>query len=268
MKASIDQDFNRDWADAIEEEKQQAVLAGLSDRLSAVEEATKQLDIGQTSTSKEVNAIDKALSDLNQSVAELGESTTATNNKAQQATNSIQQHLTELHRLIYALEVDSYDGTLLWNVDDLATRVIEAEKGEIKYITSKSFFTGRPGYQMRGRLYLNGDGKGAGTHISLFLSICKGPYDDFMPWPFSLPVTLRLIHMFGGSHCSETFKPCAISGSFKKPVDKSNPASGSPRFALKSVLSSNSGFVVENSINIQITIDLRGVNLKVDLPPR
>jgi hypothetical protein len=34
------------------------------------------------------------------------------------------------------------------------------------------------------RLYLNGDGVGKGTHISLFFVIMKGEYDLLLSWPF------------------------------------------------------------------------------------
>lgn len=33
-------------------------------------------------------------------------------------------------------------------------------------------------------MYLNGDGTGKGTHLSLFFVVMKGDYDALLPWPF------------------------------------------------------------------------------------
>jgi hypothetical protein len=33
-------------------------------------------------------------------------------------------------------------------------------------------------------LYLNGDGSGKKTHLSLFIVIMRGEYDALLPWPF------------------------------------------------------------------------------------
>lgn len=38
------------------------------------------------------------------------------------------------------------------------------------------------------RLYLNGDGSGRGTHLSLFFVVMKGKYDALLKWPFSQKV--------------------------------------------------------------------------------
>ncbi|KAJ8362580.1 hypothetical protein AAFF_G00367920 [Aldrovandia affinis] len=35
------------------------------------------------------------------------------------------------------------------------------------------------------QLYLNGDGTGRGTHLSLFFMVMRGKYDALLKWPFS-----------------------------------------------------------------------------------
>jgi len=40
------------------------------------------------------------------------------------------------------------------------------------------------GYKMCARLYLNGDGMGKGTHVSLFFVVMRGAYDALLKWPF------------------------------------------------------------------------------------
>ena len=47
-----------------------------------------------------------------------------------------------------------------------------------------AFYTAKYGYKLCLRLYLNGDGTGKRTHLSLFIVIMRGEYDALLPWPF------------------------------------------------------------------------------------
>lgn len=38
------------------------------------------------------------------------------------------------------------------------------------------------------RIYLNGDGTGRGTHLSLFFVVMRGPHDALLRWPFNQKV--------------------------------------------------------------------------------
>lgn len=51
-----------------------------------------------------------------------------------------------------------------------------------------AFYTSRYGYKMCLRVYLNGDGTGRGTHLSLFFVVMKGPHDALLRWPFNQKV--------------------------------------------------------------------------------
>lgn len=53
---------------------------------------------------------------------------------------------------------------------------------------SPAFYTSRYGYKMCLRVYLNGDGTGRGTHLSLFFVVMKGPNDALLRWPFNQKV--------------------------------------------------------------------------------
>lgn len=39
------------------------------------------------------------------------------------------------------------------------------------------------------RAYLDGDGTGRGTHLSLFFVVMKGPNDALLRWPFNQKVS-------------------------------------------------------------------------------
>ena len=43
------------------------------------------------------------------------------------------------------------------------------------------------------RAYLNGDGSGYKTHLSLFFVLMKGEYDALLRWPFDYKVSMILV---------------------------------------------------------------------------
>lgn len=51
-----------------------------------------------------------------------------------------------------------------------------------------AFYSSKYGYKMCLRLYLNGDGSGRSTHLSLFFVVMRGKYDALVKWPFSQKV--------------------------------------------------------------------------------
>lgn len=54
-----------------------------------------------------------------------------------------------------------------------------------------AFYSSKYGYKMCLRLYLNGDGTGRGTHLSLFFVVMRGKCDALLKWPFSQKVGNR-----------------------------------------------------------------------------
>ncbi len=86
--------------------------------------------------------------------------------------------------LLQAMDQTVYDGTMTWKISDFAKKRQDAISGQMTSIYSSPFFTSRTGYKMCARLYLNGDGMGKGTHVSLFFVVMKGTYDALLKWPF------------------------------------------------------------------------------------
>ena len=46
--------------------------------------------------------------------------------------------------------------------------------------------------------YLNGDGSGYNTHLSVFFVLMKGEYDALLRWPFDYKVSMILVGKEGG----------------------------------------------------------------------
>ncbi|XP_011408385.1 PREDICTED: TNF receptor-associated factor 4-like [Amphimedon queenslandica] len=59
---------------------------------------------------------------------------------------------------------------------------------------SPGFYTSRGGYKMSLHVYPNGNGIGKGTHISCYIRLMAGEYDDTLEWPFQGEVTIVLLN--------------------------------------------------------------------------
>lgn len=78
-----------------------------------------------------------------------------------------------------------------------------------------AFYTSKYGYKMCLRIYLNGDGTGRGTHLSLFFVVMRGHSDALLKWPFNQKVS-PIVHVYIVSldiiinrrHCS---KVCVLA---------------------------------------------------------
>jgi len=88
---------------------------------------------------------------------------------------------------------NSYDGILLFKINEVARRRADATSGRHISFYSPPFYTDQHGYKMCARVYLNGDGMGRGSHISLFFVIMRGEYDALLKWPFRQKVMMLLV---------------------------------------------------------------------------
>ena len=152
------------------------------------------------------------------------------------------------------MDCKNTEGVLLWKITEIRRRRREAVSGKTPSIYSQPFYTSANGYKMCARLYLNGDGMGRGTHLSLFFVVMRGEYDSLLPWPFHQKVTLVLIDQEGHRHISDTFRPDPSSSSFKQPRSEMNIASGCPLFVSLATLDGG-GYVKDDTMFIKIVVD-------------
>ena len=60
--------------------------------------------------------------------------------------------------------------------------------------SSSGFYTSAGGYKLRLCLDASGNGDGKGTHVSCFVNLMPGEYDDILEWPFQGEVTVELLN--------------------------------------------------------------------------
>ncbi|XP_060067106.1 TNF receptor-associated factor 3-like [Ylistrum balloti] len=177
-------------------------------------------------------------------------------NCLQKKMTSVNDRLNQISRRLYHQERASYNGVFLWEIKEYRQRRLEANEGE----NSSPFYSSSFGYKMCGRVYLNGDGEGRGTHLSFFFVIMKGDLDALLPWPFQRRVTLTLMDQDTGTrNLSETFNPDTISNNFRRPESEMNVASGIPRFVKHGILETPT-YLQNDTIFLKIEVDAGSIN--------
>ena len=63
-----------------------------------------------------------------------------------------------------------------------------------EYWCSPGFYSSPGGYKMSLSVYPNGNSDGKGTHVSCFIYLMAGEYDDTLEWPFQGEVTIELLN--------------------------------------------------------------------------
>uniref|UniRef100_A0A8C6K3F4 TNF receptor-associated factor n=1 Tax=Melopsittacus undulatus TaxID=13146 RepID=A0A8C6K3F4_MELUD len=183
-------------------------------------------------------------------------------NKVRQLERSIglkDLAMAEMEEKIRNMEASTYDGVFIWKITEFARKRQEAITGCSPAIFSPAFYTSKYGYKMCLRIYLNGDGTGRGTHLSLFFVVMKGPNDALLRWPFNQKVTLMLLDQNNREHIIDAFRPDVTSSSFQRPVTEMNIASGCPLFCPVSVMEAKNSYVRDDAIFIKAIVDLTGL---------
>jgi TNF receptor-associated factor 2/TNF receptor-associated factor 3 len=167
---------------------------------------------------------------------------------------SLKVHVSELELQLQASLASTHNGAFLWRIPEIARRKRDAIEERVTSIYSPPFYTGRNGYKMCIRAYLNGDGMGYKTHLSIFFVLMKGEFDPLLKWPFEYKVSLILVDQNHRKHIVQTFKPTLESNSFQRPVTDMNVASGCPQFAKLTALEDDN-YVKDDVIFIKCIID-------------
>ncbi|XP_070841484.1 TNF receptor-associated factor 5 [Chaetodon trifascialis] len=230
----------------------QQVSRGLSPGLEELKELRKSLDavIQEVSATE---ALKKHLGTLEENLK--CQSGLLDLHAAQLSRNK--QHLQEL-------EATSYDGKLIWKIKDFRNRREAEVSGHSPCLSSVPFHTGRCGYKMAAKVYLNGDGEGRGTHLSLYVVLMPGDFDALLPWPFRQTVSLSVLDQSGaGNHRSLSFRPDPTSKSFQRPCSESvsNVAVGFSCFIPLNKLEApqNATYVNDDTLFVKVKVDMAGL---------
>ena len=72
---------------------------------------------------------------------------------------------------------------------------------------SPPFYTHNRGYKFRLKVYPNGNGKGSGSHLSVYAQRMRGEYDNELEWPFEGDIRVELLNCWrqDKNHYSNVF---------------------------------------------------------------
>ena len=70
--------------------------------------------------------------------------------------------------------IHSHNGTLLWKIESYQRKRQDAINGVKTALYSPAFYSAQFGYKMCAKIYMNGDGFGKGSHLSLFFVVMRG----------------------------------------------------------------------------------------------
>ncbi|KAM4690867.1 TNF receptor-associated factor 3 isoform 3-T3 [Rhinophrynus dorsalis] len=249
----------KEWSNFLESKR---VIEGQADKLKDLDKEIRSLRQSGDEADTMKTSLESLQTRLNQ-LESISKSAAAWNpgvletqiNRHDQMLSVHDIRLADMDLRFQVLETASYGGVLIWKIRDYKRRKQEAVAGKTLSLYSQPFYTGYFGYKMCARVYLNGDGMGKGTHLSLFFVIMRGEYDALLPWPFKQKVSLMLMDQ-GPSrrHLGDAFKPDPNSSSFKKPTGEMNIASGCPVFVAQTVLE-NGTYIKDDTIFIKVIVD-------------
>ena len=172
----------------------------------------------------------------------------------EQQVTMLKVHVSEMELQLQASLASTYNGSFMWRIPDISKRKRDAIDGRVTSLSSPPFYTAKNGYKMCIRVYLNGDGMGHKTHLSLFFVLMKGEFDALLKWPFDYKVSLILVDQNHRNHIVQTFKPTPESSSFQRPVSDMNVASGCPQFCKLSYLD-DENYTKDDVLFIKCTVD-------------
>ncbi|NXI33246.1 TRAF4 factor, partial [Sterrhoptilus dennistouni] len=175
------------------------------------------------------------------------------------------QEILELRRDLEELSVSS-EGTLIWKIADYARKLQESKARSNYEFFSPPFYTHKYGYKLQVSAFLNGNGSGESSHLSVYIRVLPGEYDNLLEWPFSYRVTFSLLDQSDPSlskpqHITETFHPDPNWKNFQKPaairssLDESTLGFGYPKFISHEDIRKRN-YVRDNAIYIKASVEI------------
>ncbi|XP_077692910.1 TNF receptor-associated factor 4 isoform X2 [Eretmochelys imbricata] len=175
------------------------------------------------------------------------------------------QEIQELRQDVEELLVSS-DGVLIWKITDYARKLQESKVRSNYEFFSPPFYTHRYGYKLQVSVFPNGNGSGEGSHLSVYIRVLPGQYDNLLEWPFSYRVTFSLLDQSDPSlakpqHITETFNPDPNWKNFQKPgasrssLDESTLGFGYPKFISHEDIKKRN-YVRENTVFIKASVEI------------
>ena len=226
-------------------------LTGLERRIESLESTGG----GNEPNQSDVEELKAKVRDLGSECNALRERNVSLEREMRDKISTIDRLRLEAERGLRAQQtIHSYNGILLWKIEGYQRKRQDAINGGKTALYSPPFYSAKYRYKMCAKLYLNGDGFGKGSHLSLFFVVMKGEYDALQTWPFRKKITMMLLDQGNGVHRMDLLKADRQSLPFQRPQSDKNIASGLPFFMPLESLN-NRQFIKDDAVFIKIIVD-------------
>lgn len=232
-------------------------FAGLEKKLSEV--AVVQQTMSDMELARSLERIDNGAS--NQGATAIWPETNELP-KLDMQVGLLELNMAEMELRLKAMEFACHSGSITWVIREYAARKQAAITNRQPSFYSTPFYSrpcGEAGYKFCGRVYLNGDGTGKSSHLSVYLVVMRGEHDNLIAWPINnIRITISLLHQNKGDardlSLTDTLRANGTSP-YQKPTTDFNTGAGSPMFACQEVVESPT-YLVDDSIVIKIKVDI------------
>ncbi|XP_067125094.1 TNF receptor-associated factor 4-like [Centruroides vittatus] len=172
---------------------------------------------------------------------------------------SRQQHqISALRSALHNMTLNT-SGVLLWKINDYNQKLTEAKSKEGFELCSIPFYSSQHGYKLMATVFLNGNGAGEGTHLSIYIKLLPGDYDSLLPWPFSHTVSFTLYDQSStpdkACNIVESFVPDPTWKNFQRPSREPDALGfGFPRFVSQETLRKRN-YIRDDTLFIKVKVD-------------
>ena len=153
--------------------------------------------------------------------------------------------------------IERKNGTFLWKIHDFNQVFKQSKVGNKERVESVIPQTATYGYNLKLRIYPNGCGSYSNTHLSVFIVVMKGEYDDALAWPFSKRVRVTLIDQQDDEdkreNISSFITPELNPAHFFRPKEKENKGWGISGYISHEKLRSRK-YIVDDNLFLQVEI--------------
>ena len=160
-----------------------------------------------------------------------------------------QEHVLKMQMKALQLVSKGRNGLVTPTVDILVEDFKRHKKNDDQWWSSP-FYSHVGGYKMCLRVDANGLGSGKGTHVSVFVYLMKGEFDDHLKWPFSGEVVVELKNSAKPPHFQMiiTLDEKVSSECVRRPSEERNSKGwGKPHF-ISHVDLQGGGFLKDSSL--------------------
>ena len=155
----------------------------------------------------------------------------------------------------------SKDGVLIWKIKNVSQKMEDAKSSEGLELVSLPFFTSDCGYKLQASLFLNGNGGGEDSHISIYIKVLPGEHDNILKWPFRHTISFTLLDQNQDRQSAvnivESFIPDPSWPNFHRPSTCEDPDQlgfGFPKFVPHGMLQLRN-YVKDDTLFIKIRAD-------------